>query len=1117
MADTGKQSPLGQNVLGGLLQNRCLQINPNAEYYMGISTSNSQYTYGALVENTVLRMLTWAINDGFTRGVISDSTYNNLISISGNGKCHALGNSKPPTYVAEDKSESWAGKTEGSFDCKSVEFGESAGVAGSRPGPANAGYSVTGDTDYGQQATWLPYNTTNPNKSITQWGWIRCHALQAHNEFNYHAKVGSEGQLSPPKYESFAGSMNEATSFANYTNKTISTSENAQTFLEGTFSNMDDLITGDVTGVSLFTNGLAYDLQNLQKVFDFKKLDRFGYPSTLLQQLHENGGLTQDLNLNLGSAGLSAKEIRTLSTAKTHGTPEQERKIYTAYLGITGDNLVASVSTLTDNGWFLHRCSYVGSQNRYGIRTLADILNPFYLFYNSNKTLTVPVYNDELGRPTGSKTYYLIYNDDGSVNSAINTTNVKNIVGTLFTDGPPAPSTSQSRETPTTTLPKGFDSYLGGPNVVIPAEIGLACAALRYSFLQISNIEQITPGKLGNCLRNLQILDAESVGSGANGTQAGAGNNPASLQKPVDENLVETINEEMGLGSGFAGTYRMDDFFGCMSGNPYWWSSIFSYLAGDSEIQNVTGDAYTSELAAIYQQLFLAVSWEAPTFSVTLEYQCVQNTPKYANPANPDYQPDPAQPNYDNFPYLEYNDNSIKTMDQWTVATFYGQYRIKGGDVLTGDGGGYGRGGAPDPVCTINYGSYSPDGATVTISGIGRNDKDTGSNGGGTFGRIKGATISTGTFQQWTSTPIPIPATQGTPDGPPPGFTAIATPQESNPGYSAPVADTDIVLEPEYPPTGTYNWKPATGATNSAFGSSYNYNTVTQYYITAANNFIFNLSNNGSIDAFLTRNLNALWNVLGKQMKVEQRTRYNALGRVEIPRDPFVYTNQDIVSWVDNIPEIVKPQSVYDSIQGRVTIEAIVDRACNVGQNIVAMMRESNNEQALANCGIPLNNNISDKLPKNVQDALHGNGTFPRANEGIPVGDIEWVNPGFPDIFGPDGPTIGPGGKYVSPTFVPIDKSTPGSIDPILNNDPNPQVGPVVANGPPELIISTLPPLFTGDPVRKTRPDGGGGGGSNSGGGQPSGPNPPFIPPQTAEEAIDKVIHCNCDCWDLIS
>ena len=92
MADTGKQSPLGQNVLGGILQNRCLQINPNAEFFMGISKSNSQYTFGSLVENTVLRMLVWSINDGYLRGVVSNSTYNNLISISGNNdECHALG------------------------------------------------------------------------------------------------------------------------------------------------------------------------------------------------------------------------------------------------------------------------------------------------------------------------------------------------------------------------------------------------------------------------------------------------------------------------------------------------------------------------------------------------------------------------------------------------------------------------------------------------------------------------------------------------------------------------------------------------------------------------------------------------------------------------------------------------------------------------------------------------------------------------------------------------------------------------------------------------------------------------------------------------------------------
>ena len=399
MADTGKQSPLGINVLGGILQNRCLQINSNAEFFMGISKSNSDYTYGRLIEGTVLRMLTWAINDGFARGLINDTTYNNLISISGdNNECYALGNSKPPTYIAVDPSGSWAGKTEGSADCKAVEFGVSQGITGALPAPANAGYSVSSATDYGQEATWLPYDTTNANKSITQWGWIRCHALQAHNEFNFHAKVGSEGanlDSNPdPQYENFCGSFNEAYGYAQFTNKTINTANNSKTFLEGTFSNMDDLITGDMTGVSLYTEGLAFDLQQLEKVFDFRRLDRFGFPSTLLQQLHDAGGLTQDLNLNLGAAGLSAKDIRKLSTTKTNGTEEEERKIYTAFLGITGNNLVACASSLTSSDWFLWRCTTDDEKSQ--IRTLADLLNPWYLFQNSNVTLTVPVYNDEI-------------------------------------------------------------------------------------------------------------------------------------------------------------------------------------------------------------------------------------------------------------------------------------------------------------------------------------------------------------------------------------------------------------------------------------------------------------------------------------------------------------------------------------------------------------------------------------------------------------------------------------------------------------------------------------------------------------------------------------------------
>ena len=96
MADSGKQSPLGQNVLAGILLNDCLEINKHAELYMGKSKVNASYYPGRLVNNTVLRMLTWSINSAYNNlfigGNISNATYKNLISISGNNnECYALG------------------------------------------------------------------------------------------------------------------------------------------------------------------------------------------------------------------------------------------------------------------------------------------------------------------------------------------------------------------------------------------------------------------------------------------------------------------------------------------------------------------------------------------------------------------------------------------------------------------------------------------------------------------------------------------------------------------------------------------------------------------------------------------------------------------------------------------------------------------------------------------------------------------------------------------------------------------------------------------------------------------------------------------------------------------
>ena len=1138
MADTGKQSPLGQNVLGGLLQNRCLRINPNAQFFMGISRSNTEYQFGALVQNTVLRMLVWAINDAYLRGVVGSGTYNNLISINGYGTCYALGNAKPPTYIAEDASESWAGKTQYSSDCKAVEFAQSKGVVGALPGPANAGYSVTGTTDYGQQATWLPYNMSNPNSSITQWGWIRCHALQAHNEFNWHAKEGNEGQA-VPRYEDFLGSFNEAYSFIQYNNRTISTAQNAEEFLEGSFSNMNDLITGDVTGVSLYTQGLASDLQTLQKIFDFKRLDRFGFPSTLLQQLYEHGGLTTDLNLALGASGLEEREIRSLSRANDHGTAEQERKIYTAFLSITGENLKVCLSALTNSRFMLATRLDPDYNDSMTLRTLADCLNPWYLFFNSRQTLTTPLYNtseNELN-VTGSKTYYLIYDNDffpnksesAGVNPALGTDTLRTRVGTLVTKGAPNPNEASASDTPNFVAPRGYDSYLGQPNEILPEAIGLAAGALRYAFLQISNIEQITPGKLGNCLQNLELMENDTGLATANtgGVQG------VSLQKPVDPLLVDEIQEQMGLGSNVGGNYRMDDFLGNMSGNPYNWAKLYSFLAGEDEIQNVTASAGSSDLAAIYQQLFLAVSWEPAAITLELEYTCINSgpgtRPAIENASNPDYQPDPALPDYNPYLYelvdpstgLPYDPKQY-TNNQWQPSLWAPGYRIKPSNgeynPLTNDGGGYGRGGAPDPAVTINYTTFNSEGSSIKISGIGRNDAETGSNGAGRFGRCLSAEVYGGS-PTYFATGVPGANWEGSgipqPTDPPVGYEnpggIFPNFQDSNPGYGGPVANVDVFAEPEYPPIGTYNWRPATGATNSPYGSSYNYNSVTQYYINAANSEIYSISRN-SPNAI--REVNVIWEICGKQMKVEQRSRYNALGRVEIPRDPFTYTNQDLVSFVDSMPDY---SDFKTGLQGRDTIELIIKRDCDVGQNIMAQMRQERNEKALSNCGIPINNNIADRIAPSTIRTLVTNGTVPGAQEGVVIGDTEWVNPGWPDLSPPGGVTVQPPGVVDNGvTLTPLSGSEPGDFTPLFTQVQYPVIGPVISVGPPSIIDRPPNEGNEGEPGGGEFEPGEGGGGANSGGGTPGGPNNPFVPPQNVDSAIEQVIHCNCDCWDLI-
>ena len=182
MSDTGKQSPLGVNALGSLLQNIGLVLNPPTVGLVGTSHDRPSYSFGSICGSTCLRLLTYAIRDGWVRHgpCLTDITYHDLIAI-GTGIAPALGNAKPTTFT-------WAG-------------------------PADAGTSTS---EAAQSISWNPYKLTNPYSEITSWGYVRCLALQAWDEFNFNSTMGITGE-----YKDFLSSFMTCYGFVEYSNAAI--------------------------------------------------------------------------------------------------------------------------------------------------------------------------------------------------------------------------------------------------------------------------------------------------------------------------------------------------------------------------------------------------------------------------------------------------------------------------------------------------------------------------------------------------------------------------------------------------------------------------------------------------------------------------------------------------------------------------------------------------------------------------------------------------------------------------------------------------------------------------------------------------------------------------------
>lgn len=253
-------------------------------------------------------------------------------------------------------------------------------------------------------------------------------------------------------------------------------------------------------------------------------------------------------------------------------------------------------------------------------------------------------------------------------------------------------------------------------------------------------------------------------------------------------------------------------------------------------------------------------------------------------------------------------------------------------------------------------------------------------------------------------------------------------------------------------------------------------NTAVQYYIDAANAEISAIQTSNPI---LAERLNTNWNRTGTQLTIEQRAIDTGLP-VPVPVAPIDAIDDlaqfptTMYAFTDSIPQYALNTDPHMQAQ---SIEAMANICSPGGQSIVGMMREARNQARLAQIGVPLDNNISDSIPLVENKTLLANGSI----NNTPPAKLGQV-----DCNTGDEVTTKPYGFYD-----PIDNNY------YVNNPPTSvDVGNATAYGSfagspyTSIIPANLNVLYTSNTLLPST--------------------------YTIPEAIDEVIRCNCDCWDII-
>ena len=260
-------------------------------------------------------------------------------------------------------------------------------------------------------------------------------------------------------------------------NDLICSAVNATTYLGPTFTTMNDLITGQLTAANLALKCFGADVAKSGNLLNLGKLDDFGTPTSVLQQISEQAGITSGtlscIATKLAEFGLTQSDIILLATPEaSERTPTEnefntlQKRAYAAMVAIDGDCLTYALDILD---------AVIPN-----IANLGDLLDLKKIFPTSWPSMTVistapSTVIDPNTPPSPGSTSILIFEPDGAVNPAIQ---------------------AALNDSTAITLPAGCDELAK----IIPPDQAVANKAFQSSLQQVTGISTITAPQLAAAL-----------------------------------------------------------------------------------------------------------------------------------------------------------------------------------------------------------------------------------------------------------------------------------------------------------------------------------------------------------------------------------------------------------------------------------------------------------------------------------------------------------------------------------------------------------------------------------------------------------------------------------------